>query len=150
MPSAELRPHTNANFLVDLGYGDARSASGGFCEVIFPEFRVGSAGQTAATPLETSSGRQEATALLQRLILRRGVTGARDLYLWWDKARRGKAPLQRTVKVQLLAADHSTVVLTWSFRQARPMSLSYSPLNAMQATTMIETIELEFASVEVR
>jgi phage tail-like protein len=78
------------------------------------------------------------------------VTGSLDLYAWWDKARKGKAPKQRTVKVSLLADDHATVVLTWYFRRTRPLSLTYSPLNALQGTVLIETIELDFETMEMR
>ena len=34
------RPYVNSNFLVDFGDGDARSATAGFAEVIFPEFTI--------------------------------------------------------------------------------------------------------------
>jgi phage tail-like protein len=135
------RPHANANFLVDLGYGDPNSATAGFCEVIFPEFRIDV--PQAATGTE-SGGRS------QRLILRRGVTGTLDLYEWWNQARRGEAAQTRTVTIALLADDHSTAVVTWHFHGARPVSLSYSPLNAMDAGVLIESIELAFDSLEMR
>jgi len=141
-------PHANANFLVDLGYGDPNSASGGFCEVVFPEFRI-AVPQAATARLEqaghgTDGGRSE------RLILRRGVMGTLDLYDWWSHARRDEAPHTRTVTITLLADDHSTVVFTWYFHGARPVSLSYSPLNAMDAGVLIESIELAFDSMEMR
>jgi len=135
-----LRPHANANFLVDLGYGNSQGRDEGFCEVVFPEFRIDS----------RELAQHNGTTAPRRLILRRGVTGSLDLYAWWDEARRGNAPRQRTVKVELLAADHSTVVLTWHFREARPVSLSYTPLNAMDGSVLIETIELEFDTMEMR
>ena len=61
----------------------------GFAEVVFAPFTIP----------ETAPGRRAATsppapasdAATQRLILRRGVTGALDLYAWWDQARRGGA-----------------------------------------------------------
>jgi T4-like virus tail tube protein gp19 len=133
------KPHTNSNFLVDLGYGDPNSFNSGFCEVIFPEFRIG-----APKPVADTDSRSEL------LTLKRGVTGTLDLYEWWNKARKGKAPKARTVKITLLAEDHSTVVFTWYFRQARPVRLSYSSLNAMLGTVLIESIELAFDSMEMR
>jgi phage tail-like protein len=151
------RPYGNANFLVDLGDGgDALASAAGFAEVVFPAFVVGAArsadhatradaGDAAAlvVPCAPGSGASE------RLILKRGVTGALDLYAWWHKARRGKAPQRRTVQVHLLAEDHATVVFTWRFRHARPVSLSYSPLRAMDGGVLFETLELEFDSVEL-
>ena len=148
--SDDLRPHTNANFLVDLGYGDSQSRDEGFCEVVFPEFRIDSGELAPPSGSEQSSGEHNGTTASRRLILRRGVTGSLDLYAWWDETRRGKAPRRRTVKVQLLAADHSTVVLTWHFLQVRPVSLSYAPLNALDGSVLIETIELDFDTMEMR
>ena len=129
------QPCAGANFLVSFGAGDARSASAGFSEVIFPTF-------TLDPPA--------ATAPEQTLLLKRGVTGSLDLYAWWNKARHGKAPQRRTVKVELLAEDHENVVMTWLFRNARPVSLAYSPLNALQVSVVIETLELAFDRIEVR
>lgn len=135
------RPCTGANFLVSFGAGDARSASAGFSEVIFPTFRLDSSDLPAGTGT---------TAPAQTLVLKRGVTGQLDLYTWWNKARRGKAPQRRTVKVELLAEDKEAVVMTWLFRNARPVSLAYSPLNALQGSIVIETLELAFDRMEMQ
>ena len=132
------RPCSNANFLVDFGGPDAHSVAAGFSEVIFPPFMVDApATEGAAASLDSC------------LILKRGVTGNLDLHAWWQKARRGKAPQRRTLKIELLAEDHATVVLTWRFRNVRPFSLSYSPLRASEGAVLIETMALAFDSVEV-
>ena len=123
------RPHANANFMVEFGAGER----GGFAEVIFAPFTTGGDG----------------VPLGNRVVLRRGATGALDLYDWWNQARRGKAPPRRVVKVKLLAEDHKTVVLTWRFRNVKPLSLAYSPLNALEGTVLMETIELTFDDVEI-
>jgi hypothetical protein len=144
------RPHAGANFLVDLGEGDPRAAAGGFAEVIFPPFLLErppfgprdvppDATAAAATPLAEN----------RRLVLRRGATGRLDLYRWWDETRRANSPPVRTVTVQLLAEDHETVVLTWRFERAYPIGLSYSPLRAMDAGVVMETLELAFDRVEM-
>ncbi len=85
----------------------------------------------------------------QHLVLKRGVTGSLDLYAWWNKARRGKAPQRRTLKIQLLGDDHATVVLTWRLRNVRPVSLSYSALSALDGGVLIETLELAFDGMEM-
>ncbi len=127
------RPCTGANFLVSFGRADAHAESAGFSEVIFPTFTV-EAEQNAPAP---------------SLVLKRGTSGGLDLYAWWDKARRGKTPQRRTVKVELLAEDRRTVVLTWRFFNARPLSLAYSPLNALEGAVVIETLELAFERMEM-
>ena len=142
------KPHTNSNLLVDLGFGDPSSFNGGFSEIIFPEFRIDVTHPTAVHSEQALGGPDIGRS--QFLILRRGATGNLDLYGWWNKARRGRTPKARTVKVTLLAEDHSTIVFTWYFRQARPVSLWYCPLNAMQGSVLIESIELAFDSMEMR
>jgi phage tail-like protein len=135
MAAAESdRPHLNSNFMVEFGSGKAS----GFAEVIFAPFMLadGDATHPGAPPVN-------------RLLLRRGATGALDLYAWWDQARQGKAPARRVVKVKLLAADHATVVMSWRFRNVRPVSLSYSPLQAMDGGVLMETLELSFDAVEM-
>jgi hypothetical protein len=124
------QPHINANFVVEFGAGSA----GGFAEVIFAPF---------------TTGNGDGTPSANRLLLRRGATGALDLYDWWNQARRGKAPTHRVVKVKLLAEDHKTVVLTWRFRNVKPLSLAYSPLNALEGSVLMESIELTFDDVEI-
>jgi phage tail-like protein len=133
------RPHLNSNFEVEFG---AAKASG-FAEVIFAPFTL--AGGNAPHP---GVGAADAAAA-NRLVLRRGATGALDLYAWWDQARQGKAPARRVVKVKLLAEDHATVVMSWRFRNVRPVSLSYSPLLAMDGGVLMETLELSLDTVEM-
>jgi phage tail-like protein len=106
------------------------------------------------TIAERAPGRRAAAlppseAPTPRLVLRRGVTGALDLYAWWDQARRGKAPPRRVMNVKLLAEDHATVVWTWRFRNVRPVSLSYSPLRGVDGGVLMETIELAYDDVEM-
>lgn len=143
------RPYRNSNFLVDFGRGDSDSRLAGFAEVIFPDFIVDQPNDhqrphTVPQPVEQA----EVTAA-NRLVLKRGVMGSMDLYAWWDEARKGRAPRPRTLKVELLGEDQSTVVLTWRFDNVRPVSLSYSPLRAMEGGILMETLILEFDRMEM-
>ena len=134
------RPYVNSNFLVDLGTRDRHSVTAGFAEVIFPAFTIGSRPH-GSDPAGAHEG--------SRLILKRGLIGALDLYSWWSSAPRGKTPQRRTVKIELLGDDHSTVVMTWRFRKAYPATLSYSPLCATEGSVVMETVELAFDSMEM-
>ena len=40
--------------------------------------------------------------------------------------------------------------MTWLFRNARPLSLAYSPLNALEGSVVVETLELAFDRMEMR
>jgi phage tail-like protein len=143
------RPYSNANFLVDLGWGDSRSATMGFAEVIFPPCTIGNSEGRQHDAIARQGTETADIAAEQQIILKRGVIGSLDLYKWWDKARRGKAPQRRTLKIELLSDDHSTVVLTWRFRNVRPVSLCYSPLRAIEGGILMETVVLAFDSMEM-
>jgi hypothetical protein len=143
MAEQRERPCVASNFVVDLGGGRGGGRAGGagtgFFEVVFPVFRA-----------DTAHPRPEGNPpAAEHLILRRGATGALDLYAWWDQARRGKAPQRRTVRVDLLSEDQATVVMSWRFRNVRPVNLSYSPLNASAASVLMETLELGFDGVDM-
>ncbi len=139
-------PYGGGNFLVAIGDQDPRRAAAGFSEVIFPAFTY----DGPTRPDGGSPTRDPDDSQLPRLVLRRGATGDLDLYTWWDEGRRDSRPPRRTITVHLLAEDHETVAMTWRFHDARPVSLSYSPLNAVDAGLLIETIELAFERVEMR
>ena len=139
------RPLGSSNFLVEFG-----TAKGtGFAEVVFAPFTIPSQ-SPANVPGERGAPDARFGALAaNHLLLRRGATGELDLYAWWDQARRGRAPPRRIVRVKLLAADHATVLMTWRFRNVKPVSLAYSPLNALEGGLLMETLVLSFDEVEI-
>ena len=147
---AELRelPYPGCHFLVKIGAGNAGLINAGFSEVIFPPLLIDADAAIGAVH-----------AANQRLVLKRGVNGDLSLYTWWHRTRSARptrptrptrSTRARTVEVQLLNEAHSAVVLTWRFRNARPYSLTYSPLRAMANELVMETLELSFDGVELR
>ena len=143
------RPYINSNFLVDFGWGDSRSVPMGFAEVIFPLFTVDNNEWRQDDSMAIQGIGTTNTAVDNHIILKRGLIGNLDLYKWWDKARRGKAPKRREMKIELLSEDQSTVVLTWQFRNVRPVSLFYSPLRAIEGGIVMETVVFAFDSMEM-
>src|SRR5687768_6521451 len=141
------RPYPSSHFLVDFGDGNAWAVSGGFSEVIFPEFviKIGKRAQGAQTPSTDSILERQRS----HLILKRGAIGSLDLYDWWNKTRLGKAPKRQMLKVHLLADDQRTVVMSWHFTNVRPVALAYSPLRAVETGVLIETLELAFDRMEM-
>lgn len=129
-------PYAGNRFLVSIGEQDGREPAAGFAEVIFPAFEHRRESDHA--PADPAS----------LLVLRRGVNGRLDLYDWWDAARREKTPPMRTVIVQLLGDDHRPV-MTWRFLRAYPVTLTYSPLNAMTGSVAMEQVALAFERVEM-
>jgi phage tail-like protein len=140
---------TGTNFLVDWGEADPRSAGSGFAEVVFPSFSMEGSDARDAAAVASPAERTDGARSTQRLVLRRGATGSLDLYHWWDEARRTRPPRTRTVTIQLLADDRTRVALTWRFHGARPVTLTYSPLHAIEASVVMETLELAFDAVEM-
>lgn len=143
------RPYGNSNFLVDFGGDDSRSVPMGFAEVIFPQFTVDDTALPQEPPNTIGPLATTETAARNHIILKRGVIGSLNLYDWWDKARQGKAPKRRTMKIELLSDDQSTVVLTWRFTNVRPVSLCYSPLRAIENGIVMETFILAFDSMNM-
>ncbi len=143
------RPYMNSNFHVEFRDEDGPCMTAGFAEVIFPRFTTGQvtprrSGQKpsqSAEPVDATSG--------NHLVLTRGQSGDLDLYAWWHSTRRARTARRRTLKVELLNEDQSAVVLTWHFSEVYPVSLSYSPLRAMEGGILMETVELAFKSVEM-
>lgn len=135
-------PLGRSNFEVDWG-GGASGVSRAFSEVVFPRFLADAGGDGDPPAIEGGAAPGD------HLVLRRGATGALDLYDWWDRTRRGQLRRWRVVTVRLLGADARTVLMTWRFHRARPVALTYSPLLAMESGVLMETIEIAFARVEM-
>jgi len=145
---AHLRdcPYGTANFLVDFGDGKSQTPAGGFSEVLFPVFDAQPLAADAISPVVKADAMATPS---NRVLLRRGFVGSLDLYAWWHKARSGRAPKRKTLQVKLLSEDHETVVVTWRFREVRPVSLSYSPLLANHSGILIEAVEFAFERMEM-
>lgn len=137
------RPCAGGRFLVSIGDRDGHDAASGFAGVVFPPFEIARDHHSEHAPERLPS------AAAPLLLLRRGVTGSLDLYEWWDEARREPSPPTRTVTVTLLADDHRTPVMTWRFVRACPVSLTYSPLNALEPSVVMEEVALAFERVEI-
>ena len=82
------KPHTNSNFLVDLGYGDPNSFDSGFSEIIFPEFRIDVTHPATVHSEQALDGPDNGRS--QFLILRRGATGNLDLIRLVEQSAQGQ------------------------------------------------------------
>ncbi len=132
---ADRTPVPGRTFRVELVDGNGRAVEVGCCEVVFP-------------PLAAHADAQAAAAE-EHLVLRRATGGDDTLHAWWSKACRGRAPRRRSVRVTLLAPDHERMVMRWRFRNARPASLHYSPLNANENALVFESLAVAFDGVEI-
>jgi phage tail-like protein len=133
-------PYRGFNFRVAIG-GRAR-ATEGFSSVRLP---------TMPTRPEfiADAGLALGDAHDAHLVLRRGFTGALDLYEWWTQERGPKPGRGRAVTVDLLDETVREVVAAWRFTGCRPIALHYSPLDALGSTIVTESIVLTFDDVEI-
>lgn len=139
------RPYAGMNFHVDFGLGDGPDA--GVSEVLFPaarlqlnEYRNGNDKVPEATKLSTLTH-------YDNLVLRRGVIGSLSWYQWWNEARDG-GDARRTLTVTLLD-EQGNPAMRWRFVRARPAGYLTSPLDAVEADTVFETLEIAFDRFEV-
>jgi len=122
---APALPFGNMRFRVEI----EGLAGVGAVEVIFPEARI------------AAKRGKGAAVVYGPLIVRRGLTLARDWYEWWDAARRGKRPPKRSVRV-MLPDGAGADAAGWLIKDALPVAYSLSPLNALGNEPIIETLEL--------
>ncbi|CAN7263207.1 phage tail protein [Pseudoxanthomonas sp. LjRoot143] len=139
------RPYAGMNFHVDLGLGDGPDA--GVSEVLFPaarlqlnEYRNGNDKVLEATKLSTLTH-------YENLVLRRGVIGSLAWYQWWNEARNG-GDARRNITVTLLD-EQGNPAMSWRFLRARPAGYLTSPLDAAEAETVFETLEIAFDRFEI-
>ena len=135
MSSHDARPVMGCNFRVEIVDGNGHATEVGCSEVVFPALAVHADAQSP--PAE------------EQLVLRRAANGDGVLHDWWAKACKGRAPQRRSVRVTPLAPDHERTVKRWRFRNARPASLHYSPLDAMGNALVMESLAVAFDSVEI-
>jgi T4-like virus tail tube protein gp19 len=135
-------PHASHRFTVHwTGFGDAPPL--GFSQVLLPALPAAVDKPDAAVPSDISFPPPG------HLALRRAFDGRRELQRWWQGVRRGQLRAPRTVTVQLLDAEHNQAVMQWRFRGARPVSLAWSPLDAMIPALLTETLVLSFEQAEL-
>ena len=143
------RPYTQFNFLVDLGTGATDGPQAGFqevsaisTEVAVVEYRNGNAKENSAVKITGLNKASDVT-------LKRGVIGALDLYHWLNDVRNGSQNALRTVTIQLMSEDHTSVVMTWKLLRARIVKHVSGPFNAKGSDVAMEEITLAYERLEI-
>jgi len=120
----------------------------GFCEVSglgiefdAPTFREGN------SP-ENSNLTMPGMLRYPHLVLKRTlVKGDNDFYKWLQTAKLNTVE-RRDITVSLLDAQHQPVVI-WKFKNAFPVKLEYSPLDAQCSGPMLETLAITHEGLTV-
>jgi len=124
------RPYVQFNFRVDLGTGVTEGPQAGFSECSPIEMSVDVIEYRNGNEKENVVRKLTGLARYPNVMLKRGVIGSLDLYDWLDQIRNGDQGAYRTVTVQLMSEDHSTVVQEWKLLRARIVKHVSGPFDA--------------------
>jgi phage tail-like protein len=144
------RPYSQFNFLVDFDV-DPASPQAGFqevsglgLEITVAEYRNGNERDNAPRKITGINKVPDVT-------LKRGVIGDSTLYDWLDEVRNGSQEALRTITIQLLSEDRTTVAQAWKLTGARPVKYTGPQLTGKgtdvaidELTVAAERIALEF------
>jgi phage tail-like protein len=149
MATFRERPYVQFNFLVDLGNGNTNGAQAGFqeisgigMEVTVSEYRPGNHKENSVMKI---TGMNKSTDVT----MKRGVIGSLDLYQWLNQIRNGDQGALRTVTIQLMSEDHTTVVQTWKLNRARIIKHISGPLNAKGTDVALEELVVAYERLEM-
>jgi phage tail-like protein len=142
-PTPDGTPYRNFNFRVEIeGMGET-----GFSEVIIPDAWITVVEYRVGADKVSSTRKLPGRVNYANVILRRGVTGALDLYDWWNAVRQGDLQ-RRTVLIVLLDAERKEV-RRWRVERAWPTRYAGPTLNAQGNEIVVETLELAHEGIEV-
>ncbi len=146
------RPYSQFNFRVQIdGVPGAETSmraafqevSGIGMEITVAEYRGGNFQDN--TPMKVTG-----TYKVPDVTLKRGVIGDLDtLYNWIHQVRNGSQTALRTVTIQLVAEDRSSVVQEWKLTNARPTKYTGPSLSAKGTDVAIEELVLACERIEL-
>ncbi|HEX6660519.1 MAG TPA: phage tail protein [Sphingomicrobium sp.] len=148
MAEVRDRPYGQNNFLVDFGEGTDgpqagfQEVSGIGMEVTVAEYRAGNFKENSVLKVNTMNKSSDMT-------LKRGVCGSDNLYKWLHEVRNGNQDVRRPVTVTLMNEDHSSAVLIWKLKNARPIKWTAAALNAKGTDVAIEEMVLSYERLEM-
>ncbi len=145
------RPYAQFNFKVMIDNGpDADSTKAGFqevtglgMEITVSEYRGGNFKDN--TPLKVTG-----TYKVPDVTLKRGLIGdLTTLYGWINEVRNGNQKMLRSVTIQLMSEDHSTVAQAWVLKNARPTKYTGPSLSAKGTDVAIEELVLACERIDI-
>jgi phage tail-like protein len=145
------RPYVQFNFQVQLDPSDDPSSiDGGFqeisgmgLEVTVSEYRAGNSKENSVMKITGMNKSAD-------INMKRGVFGSVKLYQWLHAVRNGEQGQLKDVTVHLISEKHDqTPVMTWKLLRARPIKVTYGPLNAKGTDVALEEMVLAVERVEV-
>jgi conserved hypothetical phage tail region protein len=143
------RPYAQFNFLVDLGTGVTAGPQAGFQDCSEIGMSVDVIEYRNGNEKENSVRKLTGLARYPDVTLKRGIIGSLDLYQWLNDIRDGNEAAYRTVTVQLLSEDHTSVVQEWKLLRARVIKHVSGPFNARCNDVAMEELTLAYERLEL-
>jgi phage tail-like protein len=143
------RPYAQFNFRVDLGTGVTEGPQAGFSECSAIEMSVDVIEYRNGNEKENAVRKLTGLARYPDVTLKRGIIGSLDLYDWLDQIRNGDESAYRTVTVQLMSEDHTSLVQEWKLLRARIVKHVSGPFNAKGEDVAIEELTLAYERLEL-
>lgn len=143
------RPYAQFNFRVDLGTGVTEGPQAGFSECSAIEMSVDAIEYRNGNEKENAVRKLTGLARYPNVTLKRGIIGSLDLYDWLDQIRNGDESAYRTVTVQLMSEDHTSVVQEWKLLRARIVKHVSGPFNAKGEDVAMEELTLAYERLEL-
>ena len=143
------RPYAQFNFLVDLGTGATDGPQAGFQECSEIGLSVDVIEYRNGNEKENSVRKLTGLARYPDVTLERGIIGSLDLYQWLNDIRNGNEAAYRTVTVQLMNEDHTSVVQVWKLLRARVVKHVSGPFNARCNDVAMEEVTLAYERLEL-
>jgi len=146
MAMAVLRdfPYGNAQFLVEID-GIAEAA---FEQVLLPELAISVVEYRDGGDAERAVRKLPGPASFGSLVLKRGFAGSLSLYQWWQQTMQGDDGARRNLAIILLDEERSEVA-RWRLTNAFPTRYTFSPLDAMDGSVLVECLELAFDTLRM-
>jgi phage tail-like protein len=137
-------PYGNAQFVVEI---DGLVATA-FEQVLLPELTIEAVEYRDGNDVQRAARKLPGLASYSNLVLKRGFTGSLELYQWWQQTMQGDEDARRNMSVVLLNEERSEVA-RWQISNAFPTRYSYSALDAMDGSELVECLEVAFDTLRM-
>ncbi len=151
MATERDRPYAQFNFKVLIDGGpDADSIRAGFQEVTGLGMEITVSEYRGGNFKDNTTMKVTGTYKVTDVTLKRGLIGdLTTLYGWINEVRNGNQGMLRSVTVQLMSEDHSTVAQGWVLKNARPTKYTGPSLSAKGTDVAIEELVLACERIDL-
>lgn len=137
-------PYGNAQFVVEI---DGLVATA-FEQVLLPELTIEAVEYRDGNDVQRAARKLPGLASYSNLVLKRGFVGSLELYQWWQQTMQGDENARRNMAVILLDEERNQVA-RWQIANAFPTRYTFSALDAMDGSALVECLEVAFDTLRM-